>query len=397
MRGSAVQGISVRIMDNKGYYYEDRSNVPYNRNRTPKGNGAAFAMIIVGALLVCVLSAVISSVVTGRKLNEQKSANVIIYKSDDEHPLAGQPTDGESLSVSQVFGKAKHSVVEIKTETTVYGGFYGNYVASGAGSGVIISQNGYVITNLHVIDEADNISVTLADGSSCGAYVHGVDEKTDLAVIKLDSQAQGLIPAVIGKSSSLVVGETVVAIGNPLGSLGGTVTDGIISAIEREITVDSLDMVLLQTNAAVNPGNSGGGLFNTHGELIGIINAKSSDVSIEGIGFAIPIDSAAYVTTSIIERGYVPGRVDFGAPDFYEIVNVETYSKYKYVGLYVVSNTGPFESNDYIISLDGKPVTNKKDWRKTLINHDARDVVRVVVLRNNIQVPLDYILPEKTR
>lgn len=383
-------------MDNKGYYYEDRSNVPYNRNRSPKGNGAAFAMIIVGALLVCVLSAVISSVVTGRKLNEQKSDNVIIYKSNDEHPLADQTGD-ESMSVSQVFGLAKHSVVEIETETTVYGGFYGNYIASGAGSGVIISQNGYVITNLHVIDDADNISVTLADGSSCGAHVHGIDEKTDLAVIKLDSQPQGLIPAVIGKSSSLVVGETVVAIGNPLGNLGGTVTDGIISAIEREITVDSLDMVLLQTNAAVNPGNSGGGLFNTRGELIGIINAKSSDVSIEGIGFAIPIDSAAYVTTSIIEKGYVPGRVDCDATDFYEIDNIDTYSKYKYVGLYIVSDTGPFESNDYIISLDGKPVTNKKDWRKTLINHDARDVVRVVVLRNNIQVPLDYILPEKTR
>lgn len=383
-------------MDNKGYYYEDRSNVPYNRNRSPKGNGAAFAMIIVGALLVCVLSAVISSVVTGRKLTEQKSDNVIIYKSNDEHPLADQ-TGGESMSVSQVFGLAKHSVVEIETETTVYGGFYGNYIASGAGSGVIISQNGYVITNLHVIDDADNISVTLADGSSCGAHVHGIDEKTDLAVIKLDSQPQGLIPAVIGKSSSLVVGETVVAIGNPLGNLGGTVTDGIISAIEREITVDSLDMVLLQTNAAVNPGNSGGGLFNTRGELIGIINAKSSDVSIEGIGFAIPIDSAAYVTTSIIEKGYVPGRVDCDATDFYEIDNIDTYSKYKYVGLYIVSDTGPFESNDYIISLDGKPVTNKKDWRKTLINHDARDVVRVVVLRNNIQVPLDYILPEKTR
>lgn len=396
MRGSTVQGISVRIMDNKGYYYEDRSNVPYNRNRSPKGNGAAFAMIIVGALLVCVLSAVISSVVTGRKLNEQKSDNVIIYKSNDEHPLADQTGD-ESMSVSQVFGLAKHSVVEIETETTVYGGFYGNYIASGAGSGVIISQNGYVITNLHVIDDADNISVTLADGSSCGAHVHGIDEKTDLAVIKLDSQTQGLIPAVIGKSSSLVVGETVVAIGNPLGNLGGTVTDGIISAIEREITVDSLDMVLLQTNAAVNPGNSGGGLFNTRGELIGIINAKSSDVSIEGIGFAIPIDSAAYVTTSIIEKGYVPGRVDCDATDFYEIDNIDTYSKYKYVGLYIVSDTGPFESNDYIISLDGKPVTNKKDWRKTLINHDARDVVRVVVLRNNIQVPLDYILPEKTR
>ncbi|MDD3947465.1 MAG: hypothetical protein PHI19_06465, partial [Clostridia bacterium] len=164
-------------MDNNGYYYyEDKSNVPYNRNRRPpKNNGAFFAMVIVGALLISVLSAVISSVIAEQKLNRDTPSNVIIYRSDDEHPLSSEIT-GQPLSVSQIVNVAKHSVVEIKTETTVYGGFYDNYVASGAGSGVIISENGYIVTNLHVIDQADNISVTLADGNTCTASVRGTDE-----------------------------------------------------------------------------------------------------------------------------------------------------------------------------------------------------------------------------
>lgn len=384
-------------MDNNGYYYyEDKSNVPYNRNRRPpKNNGAFFAMVIVGALLISVLSAVISSVIAEQKLNRDTPSNVIIYRSDDEHPLSNEIT-GQPLSVSQIVNVAKHSVVEIKTETTVYGGFYDNYVASGAGSGVIISENGYIVTNLHVIDQADNISVTLADGNTCTASVRGTDEKTDIAVIQLESSCEGLVPAVLGDSSTLVVGESVVAIGNPLGSLGGTVTNGIISAIERQITVDSLDMVLLQTNAAVNPGNSGGGLFNSYGELIGIINAKSTDVSIEGIGFAIPIGVAGAVAAEIIEKGYVSDRVDYDAVSFYEIENIAPFSRYKYVGLYVTEDNELFRANDYIVSADGKSVQTKKDWRKTLINHNAGEVVRVVVLRGNAEVTIDYTLPEKT-
>lgn len=386
-------------MDNNGfYYYEDRSNVPYNRNRRPpKNNGALFAMIIVGALLISVLSAVISTVITGQKLEDARTPvqNVIIYKSENEHPMTDGINAGEPLMISQIVNLAKHSVVEIKTETTVYGGFYGNYVSSGAGSGVIISENGHIITNLHVIDNADNISVTLADGTQCTAQVCGVDEKTDLALIALDGTCEGLIPAIIGDSADIEVGETVVAIGNPLGSLGGTVTNGIISAIERQITVDSLNMVLMQTNAAVNPGNSGGGLFNSYGELVGIINAKSADVSIEGIGFAIPIAVANFVATSIIEKGYVSGRVDCNAVPFYEIENINVFSKYKYVGLYVSEDNGPFKANDYIVSVQGKTVITKKDWRKTLINYNAQDVIEVVVLRGNAQIAIEYTLPEK--
>ncbi|HOB64778.1 MAG TPA: trypsin-like peptidase domain-containing protein, partial [Clostridia bacterium] len=319
-------------MDNKGFfYYEDRSNVPYNRNkRKGENNAALIAFIIVGALLISVLSAVVGSVVAGKRIEDARNTQkaVVIYKSETDHPLSDKIGTGQPLSVSQIVNIAKHSVVEIKTETTVYGGFYGNYIASGAGSGVIISDDGHIITNHHVISGADTITITLADGSVSAADVIGVDEKTDLAVVKLAEDFDGLIPAIIGDSSKLVVGQSVVAIGNPLGSLGGTVTDGILSAVQRRITVDGLEMELLQTNAAVNPGNSGGGLFNCYGELIGIVNAKSSDVSIEGIGFAIPSSVADYVAKEIIEKGYVPGRPDYNALPIVEINTIPPFSVY---------------------------------------------------------------------
>lgn len=386
-------------MDNKGYfYYEDRSNIPYNRNRRPKNSGAVIALIIVGALLISVLSAVISSIVAAQKVDSGgKPQNVVVYKSPNEHPLSNQINTGKPLSISQVVNVAKHSVVEIKTETTVYGGYYGNYVASGAGSGVIISENGYIVTNYHVIMNADNISVTLADGVSCAASIQGLDEKTDLAVLKLNANCEGLIPAVIGSSASLVVGEEVVAIGNPLGNLGGTVTNGIISAIERQITVDNLDMVLLQTNAAVNPGNSGGGLFNSYGELVGIINAKSTDTRIEGIGFAIPVGIVGDVVSDIIQKGFVSGRPDYDAVSFYEIDTISAFSRYKYIGLYVKDARTPFEANDYIVSLKGETVTTKSGWKKAIINHQAGDIISVTVLRGNSTIVLDYTLPEKTK
>lgn len=166
-------------MDNKGFfYYEDRSNVPYNRNKRKGGNNAALiAFIIVGALLISVLSAVVGSVVAGKRIEDARNTQkaVVIYKSETDHPLSDKIGTGQPLSVSQIVNIAKHSVVEIKTETTVYGGFYGNYIASGAGSGVIISDDGHIITNHHVISGADTITITLADGSVSAADVIGVD------------------------------------------------------------------------------------------------------------------------------------------------------------------------------------------------------------------------------
>lgn len=204
------------------------------------------------------------------------------------------------LPISEVVELVADTVVEITTTNVVTDRFYGQYVTSGAGSGVIISENGYIITNNHVIDGARSITVRLTDGSEFSAAVVGKDADKDVALIKIN--AKGLKAAVLGSSASLVVGQEVVAIGNPLGSLGGTVTDGIISALDRTVVVDGHQMTLMQTNAAINPGNSGGGLFNRAGELIGIVNAKQSDTGIEGLGFAIPIDIAWETVEAIVSE-----------------------------------------------------------------------------------------------
>jgi len=194
----------------------------------------------------------------------------------------------QALTIVEIAALTSESVVEIYTETVVNIGRFGSYIAEGAGSGVIISSDGYIVTNNHVIEGASKITVRLKNGVEHEAALIGRDSKTDLAVLKI--QESGLQSAVFGDSDKLVVGELVVAIGNPLGKLGGTVTDGIISALSRNISVEGQMMNLLQTSAAVNPGNSGGGLFNRYGELIGIVNAKSSGSDIEGLGFAIPIN-----------------------------------------------------------------------------------------------------------
>ena len=222
---------------------------------------------------------------------EDEEVNVI--KNDgsiDVNVTVGSTGNSANMTISDVVDLVADSVVEITTSHVVTDRFYHQYVTSGAGSGVVIAENGYIITNNHVIDGATEITVHLTDGRQFQAIVVGTDPKTDIAVLKIGTT--GLTFATMGSSKDLVVGQDVIAIGNPLGSLGGTVTDGIISALDRTVTVDGTQMTLMQTNAAINPGNSGGGLFDMAGQLIGIVNAKQSDTGIEGLGFAIPIDIA---------------------------------------------------------------------------------------------------------
>ncbi|MDL2236176.1 trypsin-like peptidase domain-containing protein [Christensenellaceae bacterium OttesenSCG-928-L17] len=183
-------------------------------------------------------------------------------------------------------------------------------IQTGSGSGVIVTSDGYIVTNNHVVSGADTITVYLYDDTEYVATLVATDEKSDLAVIKIE--ATGLHAATMGDSDALQVGADVVAIGNPLGELRGSATSGIISALSRTIVVEDQQMTLLQTDAAVNPGNSGGGLFNSNGELVGIINAKVSSSSTEGLGFAIPVNSVKQVVADLMDLGYVSGRAYLG-------------------------------------------------------------------------------------
>lgn len=209
-----------------------------------------------------------------------------------------QNATGSNMTIQEITKTAQKSVVEIKTEGAVSDSWMQQYVTEGAGSGVIISKDGYIVTNNHVIADAGKITVTTYDKHSYEADLVGTDTTNDVAVLKV--KATGLTPAVYGNSDQLNVGDLAVAIGNPLGELGGTVTAGIISATDRKLSIDGKSMKLLQTDSSINPGNSGGGLFNGDGQLIGIVVAKSSGSDVEGLGFAIPVNTAASVAQQLI-------------------------------------------------------------------------------------------------
>lgn len=209
-------------------------------------------------------------------------------------------TNNTTGSVATAVDKAAASVVEISTESVQQDYRYGVGIVAGAGSGVILTTDGYIVTNHHVIDGASNIMVRLADGSVYQAGLVATDPQTDLAVIKIT--AENLVTATFADSDAVRTGDLALAIGNPLGNLGGTVTAGIISAKDREIMIDGQVRKLMQTSAAVNRGNSGGGLFDSQGNLIGIVNAKSAGVDIEGIGFAIPTNLVKQTVDALLQN-----------------------------------------------------------------------------------------------
>ncbi len=323
----------------------------------------------------------------------------VVYQTTKLKDADGK-TAKDTLTIPEVAELVKNSVVEITTEQIVTGSFMQQYVSEGAGSGVLITADGYIVTNHHVIDGATNINVRLADGKEHKAKLIGSDAKTDLAVIKID--AKELKPAAVGASSELLVGEEVVAVGNPLGKLGGTVTQGIISALDREITIDNTTMRLLQTDTAINPGNSGGGMFNTSGQLVGIINAKSAGEEIEGLGFAIPIDTAKAVVEDLIGHGYVTGRVDPGFV-FVEINDTMTAMMYRVneLGLYISSvgegsdaEKAGFKSGDYVLKIEGKEISTEAEANAAIDGKKVGETLTVVVKRNGQEKSITLTLSE---
>ncbi|MBQ8276237.1 MAG: trypsin-like peptidase domain-containing protein [Clostridia bacterium] len=306
------------------------------------------------------------------------------------------------MSMAAVVAAVKDSVVEITTETVVMGSRFSQYVASGAGSGVVIAKEGYIITNHHVIADANNITVRTTDGKEYKASLVGSDVSSDVAVIKIEPEAE-LTVAVLGDSSKLMVGETALAIGNPLGSLGGTVTSGIISALDRELEIDGESMRLLQTNAAVNPGNSGGGLFNMAGQLIGIVNAKSSGDDVEGLGFAIPVNTAEEIATQLMEYGYVRGRVDIGLSmiDITSIFDLMAYNLSS-PGVYVLESpyNDQIRSGDRIQTVNGVAVSTSAEVKAAYRDCAVGDVITVSIVRGRqvleVQITLREYVPNST-
>lgn len=328
----------------------------------------------------------------------------VIYQSAAS-PANGMSADGGTSSYYNVANLVKNTVVEITTEYVISNRF--QYITSGAGSGVIITQDGYVLTNNHVIvddsgEVADTITVRMTNGKEYVAKVIGTDSDADIAVIKIDAGDEVLPCAVMGDSDKLAVGEEVIAVGNPLGELGGTVTNGIISALDREVNVDGTLMNLLQTNAAINPGNSGGGLFNMAGELVGVVNAKSSGTGIEGLGFAIPINDAVNISEQLMTQGYVSGKPWLGIT-FYQASSITQalYYNLPSLGVYVVElepglNDTVFQIRDRVIAIDGKEISSISDISTLVKTYNVGDTIVFSVYRNGRLIEVNATCYEYT-
>lgn len=291
----------------------------------------------------------------------------------------------QAMSSADVYALVSSSVVSINTEIVVSTGYYRqSATGSGAGSGVVISQDGYIVTNNHVIEGASKISVALTNGEEYEATLIGTDDVTDVALLKIE--ASGLDYAVIGSSENLRIGDQVNVIGNALGRLSGTLTVGYISGLDRAITMsDGTTMNLLQMDAAVNPGNSGGGVFNASGELIGITVAKTSSTEVEGLGFSIPINDVLPILDELMTHGYVTGRPALGV-SLVEISDVMTAMMYRvdYLGVYVntVYAENGLQPGDCLISIDDEDITSKADVAAVLQGHTAGESVAVKVYRS---------------
>ena len=290
----------------------------------------------------------------------------------------------EAGTVVYVAETAGPSVVSILTEAIVYDRYNGSYIESGAGSGVVCyvdeaRNRTYIITNNHVVEGYSGVSV-YKDGSTVeyAAEVIGTDWQTDIAVIAVSGT--DFVPALLGNSEQLKRGQEVVAIGNPLGTLGGTVSAGHIGALAREVEVEGVTMTLIQHSAEVSPGNSGGGLFNLYGQLIGIVNAKSTGTGVEGLGFAIPVDLALDRAAQIISQGYVSGTPYLGI-SYSSSSSAVVVSSYAYNSELSATNQTTLQNGDILYSLNGVVISEVADVRKVLSGVEVGETVEAVFYR----------------
>lgn len=405
-------------MDNGYYENRESQQIPdYEGQTSPKQNNSGKRPYAVGLLLGAALIALVCGY-AGAWAANQSAGKVVIQKVSGES--GGGSSEGEALAATDVAAAISPTVVSITTEQIQYNHFwYGAQVSSGAGSGVIISEDGYILTCAHVVSGADSIMVTDYEGNEYKAALVGSYEAGDIAVIKID--ADGLQAATLGDSDQVKLAETVYAVGNPGGMFGGSITDGIISATDRTITVsldssqsygfasmnNTISLDVMQVSTAVSPGNSGGGLFNSRAELIGIVNAKSSGESQEGIGFAIRINTAQEIAQALINNGFYTEetRTESENDAVMNITVSEVGSQTAQLsgveaGLYVQAvqeggvSDGLLETNDRIISVDGKVIKTVKQLSGILAKCEPGETVSVSVERSGRMITVDITLAQ---
>lgn len=391
-------------MENDNYYYYQE---PSPRKKK-KGLSASAITVIVCCSLIAVLL-VTTMVVVGSRSKLEESAGASLPEatqtaqtadsasSDNAYQLETSASNTTSMASdgpytkAQVVEMAAPSVVGIDITTESGYGWYTSETTSGSGSGIIITEDGYIVTCAHVVDNAKSITVTLNDDASYEAALVGTDNRLDIALLKID--ADGLTAATFGDSDMLTVGEDVIAIGNPLGELRGTATYGIISAVSRTVKVEGTSMTLVQTDAAISPGNSGGGLFNSSGKLIGIVNAKVTDSDAEGLGFAIPVNSVVNEINELLNYGYVTGRATLGVTT-QNVTLRQSMGAWSYRSSCVqiasvsegsAAETAGLEVGDCILAVDNATISSNDDLQDAIAAYDVGDTAILIIQRDGQQ------------
>ncbi len=408
-----------------GYNYANGSVPPVPPKK--KKRGGVIAAVVAAALVLLIGVGVTCGVVVHNYITDGSEKAAAADSTSTPEPtsaptennntqvvLGGSNNHNDNLSSSigasgtmdakSIYNMACQQVVGIKTEVTGQNIFGQTVTSAVSGSGFIISSDGYIATNYHVISTALNqgvdVTVMMVDGSSYTAEIIGGDEENDVAVLKID--ANDLNAVTFGDSNNMAVGETVYAVGNPLGELTYTMTSGIVSALDREISTDSQTSInMFQLDAAVNSGNSGGPVYNSDGEVIGIVTAKYSDTGVEGLSFAIPINDALAIVQDIIENGYVTGRAYMGITAVTVTSSTaQYYNMAEGAYIYAVDETAcaakaGLKVGDIVTAMDGEAVTSSSDLVTMVRRHKAGDTVTMDVYRNGDTVQLTITFDEK--
>lgn len=400
---------------------EEEPPVLEEKPRKKRNVGKVLVAVAVAAALVAGSSAATFALCFSRMAAQEKRTEQLLSRLEQQigeleeelnsksftgngNSISGSSNTGEdgAMTPGQVYAKVVDSVVAITNEMVLTSG---GSTATGTsyGSGFIISEDGYIVSNYHVVEGYTTLKVTTYDGTTYSAQLCGYDSTNDIAVLKID--AEGLPAVTIGSSDDLIVGDQVAVIGNPLGDLTATLTVGYVSAKDRVISTDGSLINMIQTDAAVNSGNSGGPIFNMNGEVVGIITAKysgstSSGATIEGIGFAIPIDDVTKKIEDLRLYGYVTGAylgvlvqdMDQDVAEYYGLP----------IGVYVKSTTPGYcaeaagvKSKDIIIGLGDYTITCMNDLTRALQNFAAGEITTITVWRSGLEIELEITLDEK--
>lgn len=366
--------------------------------------GAIVALCLVCSILASILGA--AGAYLAMRDGDSLLGDVVDEVVPTQTPVLTTNASGAGAvneTAAYVYDLACQQVVGITTEITYYN-IFGQVSAAVAGSGFVIDEAGYILTNYHVVEEAYagdyEVSVVMYDGTEYIAEIVGFDEDTDLAVLKIE--ANGLSAAELGDSETLTVGQVVYTVGNPLGELSYTMTSGIISARDRAITTDTdVAVNMFQIDAAVNEGNSGGPVYNSQGQVIGIVTAKYASTGVEGLGFAIPISDAVHIANQILEYGYVTDKASLGVQVATVTQQIAQY--YNMVeGAYIntveegsAAETAGIQVGDIVTAVDGKEILDSSELTSVVKSYHAGDEAVFTIWRDGETVELAVIFDEK--